>query len=404
MRIASVQLRNFRNILEAQIDPDPAINLVLGSNAQGKTSFLEAIGYVATLASFRGARPSEIPTWDEPLSRVSCALHRPSSAGEDWRTELAVEFARRPPGESISRTASIDGRTYGSALQYLGERFRPGGMGFHAITFNPSDHQIVRGDPRVRREYLNRVVSAEDFEYLKVLKRFQRVLEQRNSALKSNPFVGLEALEAFTEEFIQTAVFITERRLQWLEKLAAKINSVLSRIAPTQRDLGVVYLGDWVPGKANIPFYNGNLYHTHFSGQGVVPSLQDLEREFRKKLSLRREVERRFGTTLLGPHRDDWAFLIDGKPLKGFGSQGEVRSALLALKLSEILLFEGSIGVKPVLLLDDLSSELDCERRRFLMRFISAMELQVFITSTEDLPFDGRRFQAREGRLERPAP
>ena len=104
--------------------------------------------------------------------------------------------------------------------------------------------------------------------------------------------------------------------------------------------------------------------------------------------------------TLLGPHRDDWGLLIHAKPLKGFGSQGEVRSALLALKLSEILLFEKGIGLTPVLLLDDLSSELDCERRRFLMRFISEMGLQVFITSTEQLEFEGRRFEVRDGRFE----
>jgi len=148
---------------------------------------------------------------------------------------------------------------------------------------------------------------------------------------------------------------------------------------------------------------NNDLNSGHFAGQDPRPSVEILEQSFWTRLNALEEAELRTRSSLVGPHRDDWAFFLGDHVLKGHGSQGEVRSALLALKLSEIELFRERTGHRPLLLLDDFSSELDRERRSFLLRFLSETDLQVFITTTEDAvawvkPI-GKRFQVSNGLL-----
>jgi DNA replication and repair protein RecF len=146
-----------------------------------------------------------------------------------------------------------------------------------------------------------------------------------------------------------------------------------------------------------------SLFYKSFSGLSPTSSLQLLERSFREKLTELETAELRSGSTLVGPHRDDWSFTFGEHVLKGHGSQGEVRSALLALKLLEIELFQKRTGHQPILLLDDFSSELDQERRGFLLRYLMNTQLQVFVTTTEDsvaLAMGvGKRFQVQEGKL-----
>jgi len=148
-----------------------------------------------------------------------------------------------------------------------------------------------------------------------------------------------------------------------------------------------------------LVFNNNNLSSLHFTGHGHLPSLNLLERFFWNKLNLLEAAELRSGHSLVGPHRDDWAFYLGSQALRGHGSQGEVRSALLALKLCEIDLFRIETGHRPLFLLDDFSSELDRERRAFLLRFLSESDLQTFVTTTEDPAFLGKKFRVSRGSL-----
>jgi len=150
---------------------------------------------------------------------------------------------------------------------------------------------------------------------------------------------------------------------------------------------------------SNLSFNNSDLDAVHFAGQGLLPSLELLEQAFWTRLSSLEDTEMRVRNSLVGPHRDDWTFFLGDPVLKGHGSQGEVRSALLALKLSEIELFRERTGHRPLLLLDDFSSELDRERRMFLLSFLSRTDLQVFVTSTEESISIGRRFWVSKGTL-----
>jgi DNA replication and repair protein RecF len=188
----------------------------------------------------------------------------------------------------------------------------------------------------------------------------------------------------FTEPLVQYGAVLTLKRLQWVEKLAQILNNTSRTIAPRQPFLRLIYTSNWVAPIEGFCIPNENLGPVHLAGLAPLPSLEILEQAFWKKLSTVEGAEWRSGHTLAGPHRDDWSFFYGDQALKGHGSQGEVRSALLALKLCEIELFRSATGHRPLFLLDDFSSELDKERREFLLRFLLESDLQVFVSTTEE--------------------
>ena len=401
MRISQVSIRNFRNLGEVSFFPDPCLNLFTGPNAQGKTSILEAIGYLATLRSFRKAKPPELLNYASDVADIRCRVVSHELIEDGWTSDLQVVFQRL--GESVAKQALINGKPCPSVTQYLSQRSKSLGgefsANFHAVTFNPSDHDLVRGDPKQRRDYLNQVISAEDLTYLTSLKRYQKVLEQRNAVLKDFSTRSRGALEPFNELYDELAAELTWKRLQWLEKLSKRLNTVLHRIAPEQAEVTSVYVSSWVPENDAFFCANKGLDGFYFAGHWNLPSLETLQKEFKiKRLALER-AEWAAQTSLLGPNRDDWVLLLGQQPLKVKGSQGEVRSTLMALKLCEIELFYDRTKLKPVFLLDDFSSELDRVRRKFLLNFILETDLQVFVTSTERMESFGRYFQIQSGAL-----
>jgi DNA replication and repair protein RecF len=398
--VSELVLRNFRNISESRFKPDPGINFILGENGQGKTSFLEALGYLATLRSFRNSKSEEVLKWGESTSEVSCKL----IGDEGWETNLKVVFDGDPKvSGKTSKIAFINGKPYKSSTSYLSQRLGSFELGFHAVVFNPSDHDLVRGDPATRRNYLDRVIAAENIGHLKNISKYQRIITQRNALLKQAKDGRTKSLDdliaGFTEQAVTFGSELTAARLEWLLKLSERLNETVHQIAPRQPELRLVYLSNWAPVIDNLSFNNDDLGALNFTGHGHRPSLELLEHSFRKRLSFLEAAEWRSGHSLVGPHRDDWGFYLGGQRLQGHGSQGEVRSALLALKLCEIDLFRIETGHRPFFLLDDFSSELDRERRSFLMRYLSESDLQVFVTTTEDSSLHGKKFRVSNGIL-----
>jgi DNA replication and repair protein RecF len=400
MRVENLVIRDFRNIREMSFRPDGHMNVLLGANGQGKTSVLEALGYLSTLQSFRGSKAPEVIRWGAERSEVACTLA--VGASEDWRTELKVSFILTDPGQrKAKKLAYINDKPFHSSTQYLSQRFGQFELGFHAVVFNPSDHDLVRGDPGTRRSFLDRVLVAEDVEYLKAIQRYQRLLEQRNAILKNDVRSSRDVMFGFTEPLVQQAAILVLKRLEWIQRLSERLNDTVQRIAPKQPFLRLIYLSNWVPSIEGFSIPNGNLGAANFAGHGHLPSLELLEQAFWQRLSELEAAEWRAGHSLVGPHRDDWAFFFGEQVLKGHGSQGEVRSALLALKLSEIELFRNRTGHRPIFLLDDFSSELDRDRRSFLFRYLTETDLQVFVSTTEDPLFvlQGRRFWISAGSI-----
>lgn len=359
---------------------------------------LEAIGFLATLRSFRGSKIPEVIQWENSSGEISCELI-PETEEADWKVDLKLSFSVDLESGRANKTAFINGKAYKSSTQYLSQRFGNFELGFHTVVFNPSDHDLVRDDPATRRAYLDRVLAAEDVEYLKTLQKYQRVLEQRNALLKTYDSPRPDLLQGFTEPLAKLAAEITLKRLKWVLKLSERINETVHKIAPKQPFLRLVYLSNWAPEIADLSLNNKDLGSKHFTGLGALPSLQLLELTFLEKQAQVAAAEWKSGHSLVGPHRDDWTFFLGSQVLKGHGSQGEVRSALLALKLCEIDLFREATGHRPVFLLDDFSSELDKERRSFLLEFLLEKDLQVFVTTTDESVVVGKQHWVVAGNL-----
>jgi DNA replication and repair protein RecF len=391
MKLSSLSLRNFRNIVHADIQLDSHLNFFIGLNGQGKTSILEAVNYLSTLRSFRGAKTDDVINYSSGESFVTSQIR-----DENWNTDLKVIFKKF--GDKSSKQALINEKAYKSSTQYLSQRFGQAQLGFHVVVFNPADHDLVRGEPSIRRNYLDRVVSAEDFDHFKTVSRYQRVLLQRNALLKSPETPNRDILRDFSIQLVQLGAKIALKRLSWLERVSPRLPQILDSFAPTSLHLRPIYASNWIPEIKNLSYKNNNLNFVHFTGQDALPSLEILEQSFWKQLVLMEPAELKARSSLVGPHRDDWIFFQGDRILKGHGSQGEVRSALMALKLCEIELFQKSSGLNPILLLDDFSSELDQDRRVFLLRFLTETDLQVLVTTTEDSLKVGKRFWVSDGK------
>jgi len=386
MKVNELRLKNFRNIEDVCFYPDKNLNILLGENGQRKTSLIESLGLLATLKSFRDSKAHALIRWGTDEGQVSCRI----SEG-DWNTDLKVtlnKISDQPP--KASKKAFINQKAYSSSVQYLSERLNFFERGIHTITFNPSDHDLVRGEPSIRRAYLDRVIAAEDIEYLKAFQKYYRVLEQRNVLLRSETTVPAQLLYEFTEPLCQWGAYLAFRRLDWLRRLSDHLNRIFQQIAPKQPDLKLVYYPSWYP-KEHPPLFD------HFTGQLTLPSIESLKTAIHSKILATEVAERKNRCTLIGVHRDDWAFFFGEHLLKGHGSQGETRSALLALKLAEIELFQEVTGHRPLFLLDDFSSELDHLRRDFLLQFLIRLDLQTFITTTEDFSSVGKRYKITAG-------
>jgi DNA replication and repair protein RecF len=316
MKVKKLALRNFRNIKEAIFYPNPKINFLVGANGQGKTSFIEAIGFLSSLRSFRDSKTFQVMNWGSEKSEISCSLTESDPELGSWNTELKVVFEKQPKQEATQKAtklASINDKIFRSSTQYLSQRFKNYGLGMHTIVFNPSDHDLVRGAPTQRRSYLDGALAAEDWAYLKSLQRYQKVLTQRNALLKQRDRISQmksAVWQGFTEPLIEHGAYLTWKRLEWIARIQKPLNMTLKNIAPQQPTLKMSYLSSWVPPDQNLSFDINELSDVHFTGQGDVPLLKLLEQSFRVKLKLYEEAERKACHTLVGPHRDDWAFFF----------------------------------------------------------------------------------------------
>jgi DNA replication and repair protein RecF len=396
MLVERLQLDRFRNLSRVEIHPDAGLNFFLGSNGQGKTSILEAIGVLGSLRSFRDARPADWIQQGQLHSELHASII-PSQQHSSWRCELSVTLTRQSEEGSVRKVVQINQKTIRSSAHYLKLKFGNAEMGLHSISFNPNDHDLVRGEPSERRTYLDRVLAAENSEYFDKLLKYHSVLDQRNRLLKDGGRRFYSLLPEFTEPLIELGSDLTLARLQWVTQHTEQVAEIARKIAPCQSRIGLIYTLKWLEKNQGFYSENSDLSVVHFAGHTPLPSLQELNAWMRAQFARVSQDEQRLGSTLVGPHRDDWSVEFNGKSLRGRGSQGEVRTALLALKLTEIESFRQATGHRPILLLDDFSSELDLERRQYLMSFLESTDLQVFISSTDSVGLPGRKFLAEGG-------
>jgi DNA replication and repair protein RecF len=336
-------------------DFGPGFQLLLGQNAQGKTNILEAIYLLATLRSFRGVGGAQMIRHGQKAYFVGAQV-----LGQGGH-EIKMYWS------TAERRLSLDGRPVRKLTDYLGVLL--------VVVFCTEDLQLVKGTARMRRRFLDLLLSQTHPAYLPLLQRYTRALRSRNALLKQRS-PDEAALEGFTRELIQLGNQVTERRRELAPRLSPLVRLAHRRIARDTEELSLEYR----PG---------------------------VKKDFAVELAQSRTRERAYRTTIVGPHRDEVLLLLNDRPAAQFGSEGQKRTLAIALKMAQAEYLTGIHGSPPILLIDDVMGELDAERRAgFLPLLESANRArsQVFMTCTEEnwpreLGGDLRRWEVKAGTL-----
>lgn len=359
MRITGIRLQSFRNYEQLSFSPPPGISLVTGKNAQGKTNLLESIFLCSTGRSHRTRRDRELIRWGSKEAQV--------------RVETAHEYAGHKVHLRLFATAPRQVHVNDAPIARSGEMLGH----VNSVLFAPEDLRLIKDGPAERRRFMDMELSQSSPQYFYDLQRYARALRQRNALLRQiykKPELR-KMLDTWDVQLAQAAVPVYERRVKFTDELRIIAGLNHQHIAGNSEELVVQY-------KPN-PDCDG-----------------DYQNALLAQLAQSREDDIRQGMTTHGPHRDDLTILVAGRDARTYASQGQQRTAALSLKLSEITLLRKQTGEWPVLLLDDVMSELDHRRRDALLEFIS--EVQTFITAASpDLPLlkGAMRFEVEEGML-----
>jgi DNA replication and repair protein RecF len=342
MRLKHLLVSSFRNIGMIRVEPGSRFNLLYGFNGQGKTNLLEAIYLLGNPRSFRHSRLPELIRHGTTQALVCGEVE---SCGTVSRISLSLEQAGRRveiDEKGIKRASDLHGR-------------------LNAVVFSPDDTSMVKSGPEARRRYLDRAVYTGDIGYLHCWHEYHRILKQRNHLLKSPDKAGLDV---WTEKLAVAGAEVIERRQGYVGLLDGQLQQYYATISGGAETAGISYRPEGVQATARTA----------------------IQEELQQLFDRHAKSDERYGTTTAGPHRDDLMLSMDGRPLKAFGSQGQQKSFVLALKMAEMEHLQAIFGEPPLLLLDDMSSELDAQRNSNLMDFLTARDIQVFITTTEPSP------------------
>lgn len=345
MILKSLELSNFRNYDFLSIEFDKGTNILFGDNAQGKTNILESIYLCATTKSHKGSKDSDIVKFHAEESHIRAYLEK----NED---EIRIDMHLR---KSKSKGIAIDGVRIRKAAELLGI--------MNVVFFSPEDLSIIKNGPAERRRFVDMELCQLDSFYLYNLNHYNKIVNQRNKLLKDlylNPSLR-DTLNIWDSQLASFGSKIIERRISFTEQLNEIISEIHYRLSGGKENIRILY----------------------------EPNVREdaLEEELRRN----QERDIKLKMTTVGPHRDDFAFMAQDIDLRKFGSQGQQRTAALSLKLSEIELVKKMTKDTPILLLDDVLSELDSNRQNYLLNNIG--EIQTIITCTGLDDFVNNRFE-----------
>ncbi len=338
MVLRSIILRNFRNYREELFTFHERFNLICGDNAQGKTNLLEAIHLLSTFRPFKQIRIEELIQFGQSQGRIKGEIE--SNTGLN---DVHINLAKG------GKTVRLNGKVIYSLSKVVGK--------FNVVTFLPSDLELIKGTPQNRRKYVDTMICTFSPQHLTDLKSYFRALSQRNALLAKRDKIDWGSLEIWDEKMAELGARIIGRRINSIRKLQPEIREVYKRLSGIDTEIKFHYRSAYKLGK-------------------------NIDELLKNELSSRITQDKRRGHTTVGPHRDLIEFRIDGKDAAEFASQGEAKTLALALKSSEIELTRKLLGRTPVLLLDDIISELDEKRRKFLFGLLEGFTGQVFVTAT----------------------
>ena len=343
MWINKIYLQDFRNYEKQSINLNKNINIFYGENAQGKTNIIEAIFLCSIGKSFRAKKDSEMIKLEKDNSIVEIEYEKSDRDGK-----IKIELGKR-------KNIYLNGIKLKKLSELLGN--------INIVIFTPDDIEILKGGPQNRRKFLDIMISQLRPNYMHILNLYLKTLEQRNNYLRQIKEQNKDEslLEIWDEKLVEYAIRIYKYREEFIEKISEKIKSIHKEITNNKEDIEIIYKTEC---KNKEEYYN--------------------------LLKQRHKLDIIKGYTTKGIHRDDFEILINNKEISTYGSQGQHRTAVLSLKISELQVIYDEIGEYPILLLDDFMSELDKSRRANLLKYMN--NTQVIITCTENFEIENTNF------------
>ena len=353
MWISNVKIKNFRNYNEQKIKLQSNVNVFYGENAQGKTNIIEAIFLCSMGKSFRAKQDKEMIKLNTQNAIVEIEFHKIDREGK-----IKIQLGNK-------KIVYVNGVKIKKLSELLGN--------LNVVMFNPDDINILKGGPQNRRRFLDIMISQLKPNYMHTLSLYSKTIEQRNNYLRQirEEQKTEKLLDIWDEEISKYASVISKYRKEFMEKIKSKIKKIHSEITDNKEDIEIEYLTECYDKEKYLNF-----------------------------LKQRRKLDIIKGYTTKGIHRDDFIIYINGKQLSIYGSQGQHRTAMLSLKLSEVNIVEDEIGEKPILLLDDFMSELDQNRRNHFLEKIK--DTQVIITCTDKIDIENKNiliYNVKDGKV-----
>ncbi|MFD1066980.1 DNA replication/repair protein RecF [Oceanobacillus locisalsi] len=345
MHIEQLKLTNYRNYEALDITFDDKVNVIIGENAQGKTNLMEAIYVLSFTRSHRTMREKELIRWDSDYAIIE---GRTTKRNQSVPLQVSIS--------SKGKKAKINHLEQHRLSDYIGT--------VNVVMFAPEDLTIVKGSPQIRRRFMDMELGQIQPTYIYHLSQYQKILKQRNHLLKQlqrRSSVDETMLDVLTDQLVEHASFLLERRFIYLDLLRKWAKPIHEGISRSLENLEIQY--------------DATIKVSEEADKEKITSIyQDSFKDVRGK-----EIDR--GTTLVGPHRDDLLFFVNGKNVQTYGSQGQQRTTALSIKLAEIELIYQEVGEYPILLLDDVLSELDDYRQSHLLNTIQG-KVQTFVSTT----------------------
>ncbi len=418
MLLNHIVLRNFRNYIDCEVRFSKPVNLIVGGNAQGKTSLLEAIYFLCTAESHRATRDAELIRHNAPGFYLKGVL---TNSSDDV---IALEASKRARGQFRLKK---NGVLHTKRSEWIGQ--------FNAVFFAPESLILVKGAPAERRRFLDLLIAQIDSDYLQHLQKYQLVLKQRNELLKQarTAFVDTAQLDTWDKLLLTHGTVITIKRLEVFHQLTGYAMNNHQKLTGGAESLALTYRSATMRDDASMNSVmdsHSELISTNANSlaeSAVEPVTVAIESEIIKRfgetLSASRSADLQRGTTLVGPHRDDFLIELENQPrpllseeslqisdnsgeeitedeyelsteeigigrevARAYGSQGQQRTIALALKLAELELIRATTGRNPIVLLDDVTSELDYKRIGYLLGVLQNLSAQTFITATHAEP------------------
>jgi DNA replication and repair protein RecF len=353
MKIKKLTLRNFRNYNEQEIVFDDGLNVLVGKNAQGKTNILEAIFFAVIGKSFKTSKDKEVILWEQERGLIKGEFERKY---RDVTIEIVFD-------SKLKKQVSVDGISLKRIGELLGHA--------NAVFFSPDELKLIKESPEERRRFMNIDISQTNKRYFYLLGRYDKILANRNKLLKTSKDLQTlkQTIDIWDRALCEVSEKIAFERAKFIEELAPLAKKAHAYISGGNEKLEVSYNG----------------YKEDYQKLMLSSLQKNLNKDFK------------LGYTSLGVHRDDIDIYLNGVEVKSFGSQGQQRTVALSLKLAELEIIKNRIGEYPILLLDDVFSELDESRRKKLLKFTS--KTQTIITCTEFNEADAKIFNIKNGKV-----